>query len=164
MLKRKISMDIDHVMTDINAWFTEIAIIVSKMISMSWNSWSNQKLTLLKMIRITKRKGQPNHQQKSNYFTKQLTRIPTVNSNHLNMTMENAILKNLLIIFVRRNTRKQIPFHWEVICHLQLDVNLHVTLLTALRVAYDLTQKQKMLLHLMIICIYLWWVNHGRNC
>ena len=35
MSDRKISMDIDDAMTDINAWLTEIKIIVSKMISMT---------------------------------------------------------------------------------------------------------------------------------
>ena len=34
MSNRKISMDIDDAMTDINAWLTEITIIVLKMMSM----------------------------------------------------------------------------------------------------------------------------------
>ena len=35
MSNRKVSMAIDDAMTDINAWLTEITIMVSKMISMS---------------------------------------------------------------------------------------------------------------------------------
>lgn len=112
------------------------------------------KMTLLKMIRITKRKANLIINKRV-YFTKQLTRKPTVKSKHLHIPMEKEILKNLLVIFGQRKTKKQNLFYQEVICYLQLDVKLHVTLFTAVRVAYYLTQMQKMLYHLMIICTYL---------
>ena len=68
--------------------------------------------------------------------------------------MEKGNLNYLLIIFAQRKMKKQNLFHQEVIFHVQMDVKLHVTLLNALRIACYLTQKEKMLLHLMIICIY----------
>ena len=51
------------------------------------------KMTLLKMIRITKRKANLIINKRV-YFTKQLTRKATVNSSHLNIPMEKEILKN----------------------------------------------------------------------
>ena len=52
-----------------------------------------EPMTLLKMIRITKRKANLIINKRL-YFMKQLTRKPTVNSNHLNIPMEKEILKN----------------------------------------------------------------------
>ena len=90
------------------------------------------KMTLLKMIRITKRKTKLIINKRV-HFMKQLTRKPNVNSKHLNIPMEKEILKNLLLIFGQRKTKKQNLFYREVICHLQLDVKLHVTLFTAIK-------------------------------
>ena len=131
-----------------------------------WSQWAETadgtKNDIIEDDKNSEEEGQPNHQQKGIFY--EATPKPTVNNNHLNIPMEKEILKNLLVIFGQRKTKRQNLFYREVICHLQLDVKLHVTLFTAVSVAYYLTQMQKVLLHLMIICIYLWWVNHGRNC
>ena len=105
------------------------------------------------------KEDEPNQQQKGNYFRKQLTRKRLANIIEISLdekpfqltcVNEKRHYEELTSYLGPKKNKKTKTISWEVIYHILLDV----TLFSALHVAYNLTQKQKMLLHLMMLFIY----------
>ena len=75
----------------------------------------------------------------------------------LHVSMKKRHYEELTSYLGPKKNKKTKTISWEVIYNILLDVtlfNVHVTLFFALHVAYNLTQKQKMLLHLMMLFIH----------
>ena len=112
------------------------------------------------------KEDEPNQQQKGNYFRKQLTRKRLANIIEISLdekpfqltcVNEKRHYEELTSYLGPKKNKKTKTISWEVIYNILLDVtlfNVHVTLFFALHVAYNLTQKQKMLLHLMMLFIH----------